>query len=321
MNSDRVKKRVYLLFLLVLCSFIAVNAGFYFLQVQEESNKRYKLAGFGPDWIRANSNTAHYVNISSGEILAVISYDEEKRSGVSFPLKSLSYWETWWFKLIIIFSVVGILYSLYRYHLNMLQKVQHTRQRIALDLHDDISATLSSITFFAQAIHQVQNGQEIERFVNLISESAFEAKEKITDIIWAIDPNKDEWVNLLSKCRRFASDLFESKGMDYEMNIDTDIDQTLDMELRQQLWLIFKEVVINAARHSQAKRVDIFFGLQDGELKLMVQDNGVGIDDSIDRSLGQGIKNINKRAHQLGADLELETDRDIGTRWMMSLEM
>jgi len=80
-------------------------------------------------------------------------------------------------------------------------------------------------------------------------------------------------------------------------------------------------MTVNAARHSQADKVEVRFGMDSKSLKLVVQDNGIGIEETVQKSSGHGIKNIKKRAQQIGADLQLETDADIGTRWIMTLKI
>ncbi|MDX1638614.1 MAG: histidine kinase [Balneolaceae bacterium] len=230
------------------------------------------------------------------------------------------WYRTYWAYGLYVLTLYGLLYGGHRFRVNHILREQRIRNRIASDLHDEVSATLSSITYFARAIRQSKNGAQSDRFVELISESENEAKEKITDIVWSIDPEHDDWINLLSKCRRYASDLLESKGIDYELDIDTNINAPLDLELRQQLWLIFKEMVINATRHSDAGKVKLQFGIRDGDrMKLTVQDDGVGIPEKEMRRNGHGLRNIQKRARMIGADLHLETDRDFGTRWELTL--
>ncbi|MEP5048235.1 MAG: histidine kinase, partial [Balneola sp.] len=94
--------------------------------------------------------------------------------------------------IIIILLVLLSSYILYRYRLHFLLKEERTRNKIARDLHDDLSATLSSISFFSEAAKR-EDSNEPSRFLQRIDESAIEAKEKINDIIWAIDPENDDW--------------------------------------------------------------------------------------------------------------------------------
>ncbi len=284
------------------------------------------LEGLDSRWSNWTSEShKDYTNIPEGDYIFHVRarnvHGKISEAG-TFSFTVLPPWyRTWWAYSLYLLLIGGAVYGIHRFRINRILREQRIRNRIASDLHDEVSATLSSITYFAQAIRQTQNGSKSERFVGLISESASDAKEKITDIIWSIDPENDDWVNLLAKCRRFASDLFESKDMDYDLDIDTDINRPLDIELRQHLWLIYKEMVVNAARHSGARKVDISFGLKGNTLRLVVQDNGKGMSEESQNRSGHGIKNIKKRAGQIGAELQLETDSNIGTRWIMTLKM
>jgi len=291
----------------------------------EENTYRVRLRGYDEGWSSWTSETEKdYTFIPEGtytfEVQGRNVYHKTSSIDVfTFTIRP-PWYRTIWAYISYLLLIGGLLYGFHRLRINRILREQRIRNRIASDLHDEVSATLSSITYFAQAIRQVQNGSKGRRFINLISESASEAKEKITDIIWSIDPENDDWWNLLAKCRRFASDLLESKGIDYALDIDTDIDKPLDLELRQHLWLIFKEMVTNAARHSGASRVDIVLGFDGEQLVLQVQDNGSGFD-SENSHRGNGIKNIRARADKINARLSLESDSEIGTRWRLKIKI
>lgn len=297
-------------------------------QYKAPSKTRYQvwLEGFEEGWSDwtpevqkdyTNIPEGHYTfHVRARDVYGTIS-KADIFSFVVFP----PWYRRWWAYALYMLLVGGLLYGLHKIRINRLMREQRIRNRIASDLHDEVSATLSSITYFAEAIRQVPEQEQADRFVGLISESAGEAKEKITDIIWSIDPEKDDWVDLLSKCRRFASDLLESKGIDYELDIDTDINRSLDLELRQHLWLIFKEMVVNAARHSEASRVDIRFGMEGGTLTLIVADNGIGMEDIEEYKDGHGVKNIHQRAQKIGAEIELQSNSSSGTKWEMTLDL
>lgn len=297
-------------------------------QYREPSETRYQiwLEGFEEEWSNWTSEVQKdYTNIPEGNytfhVRARDVYGTISRTD-TFSFRVFPPWyRTWWAYSLYVLLIGGLLYGLHKIRINRILREQRIRNRIASDLHDEVSATLSSITYFAEAIRQVPEQQQADRFVGLISESAGEAKEKITDIIWSIDPENDDWVDLLSKCRRFASDLLESKGIDYELCIDTDINRSLDLELRQHLWLIFKEMVVNAARHSEASRVDISFGMKDRILTLIVEDNGIGMENIEEYKDGHGVKNIRQRAEKIGAEIELQSNVSTGTRWEMKLDL
>ncbi|MEX2402868.1 MAG: hypothetical protein WD625_01980, partial [Balneolales bacterium] len=147
------------------------------------------------------------------------------------------------------------------------------------------------------------------------SRGANEAKEKITDIIWSINPENDDWENLLTKCRRYAADIFESKGIEYEINFDESVSGKVDIEKRKNIWLIFKEIVTNIARHSEAKQAKVLFHVRNGEIYLEILDDGVGFDKSKLQERN-GIKNVKMRANQIGFQAELNSTED-GTAWKL----
>lgn len=291
----------------------------------KETQYRVKLAGFDEEWsIWSAESQKDYTNIPEGtysfsvqarNLFGVLSTSEVFEFSILPP-----WYRTWWAYLLYTISIAGILYTAYRVRVNQLLRVERIRNNIASDLHDEVSATLSSISYFAQAIESNKVKGNNDRFVRLIANSAGDAKEKITDIVWAINPEHDDWTGFLSKCRRYASDLLESKNIKYSLKITEYIPGKLDMQLRQHLWLIFKEMVTNAARHSQASNLDIIINYEDGVFTLVVQDDGKGMD--VDRvKKGNGLININKRAEQIGADIDLKTSEGFGTRWKLKVNV
>ena len=291
----------------------------------EDTEYRFRLEGFDQTWSNWTSETQKdYTNIPEGEysfkvqarnIFDVVSESE------SFSFEVLPPWyRTWWAYLLYTFGVAGFLYMLYKIRINQIMRVQRIRNNIASDLHDEVSATLSSISYFAQAIKSDSVTKDKNRFVDLIANSAGDAKEKISDIVWAINPEHDDWQGFLSKCRRFASDLLESKEIEYSLEIDEYIPGKLDMQFRQHLWLIFKEMVTNAVRHSDAKNLDVILKNEQGTLKLVVQDDGQGMDvDKVKK--GNGLVNIQKRVDQIKGEISLKTSEGFGTRWILKVPL
>lgn len=212
-------------------------------------------------------------------------------------------------------------YIFYRYRLHYLLKEEKTRNQIARDLHDDLSGTLSSISFFSEAAKRVQGDPtESKRFLNIIDESASEAKEKINDIIWAIDPKNDDWKSFLKKCKRFASDMLDSHDIEHTLDFSEDLDFPLTLKIRQNIWLIFKECITNLTKHSQAKNTIIKFKKQGDRLLLEIIDDGIGFTAN-ETEEGHGLKNIKYRAEAIGGKVQLETAKGNGTAWRFAFNL
>jgi signal transduction histidine kinase len=293
--------------------------------VPEKNQYLYKLEGYDKNWITAGTRRyASYTHLDAGEYVFRVKGSNSdgiwNEEGISVFMTILPpFWERWWFQALALAASLGLIYTIYRYRINKLLAVERTRNRIARDLHDDVSATLGGISYFAQAIHdettnRVTSGSE--RFLSLIQESAAELQESMSDIIWSINPENDDWERVLAKFRRYGSDLFDSKNIKYQIDIPTAPRlRPLGMEKRRNFWLIYKEMVTNVVRHSECTEASVAITVTNGRvLRIRISDNGKGFDPSAltERS---GNRNIRSRSDELHARLSLTTAPGAGTTW------
>jgi signal transduction histidine kinase len=82
------------------------------------------------------------------------------------------------------------------------------------------------------------------------------------------------------------------------------------------VFLIFKEAISNAARHSGASHVNIRFEMHAGRLALEVSDDGKGIDEAVTGD-GHGLDTMRRRALALGGQMEITNAPDGGARLQM----
>jgi two-component system sensor histidine kinase UhpB len=134
-----------------------------------------------------------------------------------------------------------------------------------------------------------------------------ELVDSMSDIVWAIDPEQDRLDDLTHRMRRFASDLFSYKGVRVRFQAPGgEKNPRVDADIRRQVFLIFKESLHNAARHSGCSEVDIRLQLEGSWLKLALADNGNGFD--LARvQCGHGLVSMAQRAEQLGGALAVDT--------------
>jgi signal transduction histidine kinase len=116
--------------------------------------------------------------------------------------------------------------------------------------------------------------------------------------------------------RRYAAEILENAGIRYVIDFAEDVPQTrLSLESRRDIYLIFKETINNAARHSGAKFVQIGFLKEHDNWVLKIKDDGKGFDveSSSERN---GLKNIKYRCERINATYELASSPDSGTSWI-----
>jgi len=290
----------------------------------ENNTYAYKLEGIDKDWVYSGKNrVASYTNIPPGEYLFKVKGTNGKGVWTNNEATALikilpPYWQTWWFRLLVLGLIAFILWEIHVFRVNKLLAVERTRNKIAQDLHDEVSATITGIVFFANAVlKEIGNAasQNVKNLLSLIIESSTEASEMMSDIIWSINPENDTWEIVLPKFRRYVSDLCESKDIKYRLEIPEKAESgEISMEQRRNLWLIYKEMVTNAVKHSGCTELYVKISFNKNILNLKVEDNGKGFDVNM-KTDRNGIKNIRDRAKDLGGTVSLESSIGKGTKW------
>jgi signal transduction histidine kinase len=144
--------------------------------------------------------------------------------------------------------------------------------------------------------------------------------EKMDDIVWSINPKNDSLENLLIRIKRFATQLFEAKEIDYAIEIDEHIAEVkLPMDYRQHIYLILKEAINNLVKYSQATKAEIKVCCNNNLLKLYVSDNGKGFMQQ--KSItGNGILSMKSRALLMNAELIINSELNKGTEILLKVE-
>ena len=206
--------------------------------------------------------------------------------------------------------LLSILFYNY-YRTKQLLKLQTLRNRIASDLHDDVGSTLSSISIFSELARQ--QSKEVMPMLDSINESSRKMLESMADIVWTINPENDNFEKIILRMRSFAYELLGAKNIDFEFNADDAVARMkLTMDVRKNLYLIFKEAINNMVKYAGADRAFFSITGTKNNLTMLIRDNGKGFDTSL-ASEGNGLKNMKKRAEEIGAKLLIESGAGIGT--------
>jgi signal transduction histidine kinase len=226
-----------------------------------------------------------------------------------------AYYQTLWFKLLILAVIIGALWGIYRNRQIQQQRVARIRDRIAKDLHDDIGSTLSSIRIFSDVVQtQIADVRpESVPLLERISANATTLAESMQDIIWTIKVRHDGLDDVVSRMREFGLRLTEAKGVKFTMTVTEPFPVLkLNVEQRRNLYLIFKESVNNAVKYADCTRVDVTLHVTGRQLHVLIQDDGQGFDPATVRS-GNGLANLQTRAHDIRAKLDVRSAPGAGT--------
>lgn len=280
---------------------------------------RYKLEGLESDW---NSPThileARYTNLKPGKYRFVVDVSYKGvwlgyNRSVEFSIRQ-AFWKTWWFLLLSTMAIIMVFYSLYVNRKQQKEKQLQIRLKIASDLHDDVGSTLSSISIMSDLLQsRLDDSPNAEEMLRKIGNNARNMLESMDDIIWSVNPQNDNFYNIIVRIREYAVTLFEPLDIKFTIEAPENIvSLPVPMDVRRNLFLIAKEAMNNAAKYSECTEAIIDFAYSHPVLKMTITDNGKGFDTT--KEYGRnGLRNMQYRGEKIGGKVAIRSTIGKGT--------
>jgi two-component sensor histidine kinase len=290
----------------------------------ENNQYAYMLEGFDKDWIHtdASHRFASYTNLDPDKYTFKVKASNNDGVWNDNPatltiIITPAWWQTWWFKALVIIAIAGIVYSIYRYRLQQAIKMQTMRNNIASDLHDDIGSTLSSISYYTAAIKKQvkETNPDAISLLDKMENASADTVNAMSDIVWATNPSYDKGADLLNRMQPYASELCSIKNIQLEFESDKSFENAkLNMSVRKNIFLIFKEAVNNAVKYSGCNKLSVRLSRNE----MQIKDNGKGFDVQSDFA-GNGLKNMRQRAREIKALLQIIPEEGKGCSIVLKL--
>jgi signal transduction histidine kinase len=188
---------------------------------------------------------------------------------------------------------------------------ENERKRIAADLHDSLGAHAAAISSNVRYLRE----EIIDRdeLVDILDENASGMVNHLNDTIWVLKNEKLYLTNLGDRFKLWLKRLLVNyPDMRYHVHETIDHDIELSPNKILHLFMLLKESVNNAIKHSHCKDLSIYF--RSGEhWEIIIEDNGTGFDRSATYS-GNGLDNMRQRAAECGWSIRWESVTEGGTR-------
>jgi PAS domain S-box-containing protein len=196
------------------------------------------------------------------------------------------------------------------------------RTRIAQELHDTLLQSFLGASMRLGATMK-----------SLPSDSP--VKPKLDAILQLMEQGIDEGRSAIQGLRSSDSRTLDLvlalSGVQQELSVEPDVDfrvsvagrqQPLRPPIKDEVYRIGREALVNAFRHSGARRVDIELEYADSDLRLRVRDNGCGIDPEVleaGREGHWGLAGMRERATRIGGLLKISSSANAGTEVQLSI--
>jgi len=289
----------------------------------ENNQYFYQLLPIDTNWVFSGKQTQiNFSNLVPDDYVFKVrarNGDDIWGSEVSYTFHiSKPFYLTWWFVFLMICITIGVINYFFQYRLRQIQKIEKIRNKLSRDLHDDIGSTLSSINILsrsAQLHAESENDEKTKTSLEKIHERSQRLLENMKDIIWNINPNNDSLDELVSRMREYASSIFEAKNIYYEFYFPDagECKTSIPMEIKSNLYLIFKEAVNNLSKYSGCIKAMITLSIQTHKITLLVEDDGRGFEQT-NLTHQSGLLNMKHRALELKGDFSIQSSPGKGTQ-------
>lgn len=226
------------------------------------------------------------------------------------------WYQTLWFKALVVISIGGLLFAFYRYRISQLKRQHAIRREIANDLHDDLGSTLNTVKVLT---HLAQHTRQPEAYLNKIEDSLANASSGLRDMLWVLDDSGDKLQDLVTRICNAVLPVLSAQGIKLDCQVEPGIrDHVISKAEKRNLLLIAREAVNNSVKYAACKNINILISAQP-RLTLTVADDGVGFDMALIPVMeGNGLKNIHYRAAHINYAVNVYAMPGEGTRITVS---
>jgi signal transduction histidine kinase/ligand-binding sensor domain-containing protein len=306
------------------------------LSAPERVRFKYKLEGFDRDWSApVAEREASYTNLDSGPYLFhVIASNSEgqwnsSESLVQFKIDPV-FWQTWWFGLSGVLAIALAVLTIVRLRVLRLTRQMTIRfeerlaerTRIAQELHDTLLQGFLSASMQLHVVDdQLPADSPAKPLVNRV----------LTLMARVIDEGRNAVRGLRSSTRAlqdlgqaFSSiqrEIADQQGVGFRVIVEG-APRPLRPAIRDEVYFIGREALVNAFRHSHGRDIEVELEYAPSHLRVLVRDNGCGIDPQIARSGRDGhwgLSGMRERAERIGARFRVLSGASAGTEVEISI--
>ncbi|HEX8895640.1 MAG TPA: two-component regulator propeller domain-containing protein [Terriglobales bacterium] len=309
---------------------ITLNYGSTNLSVPERIRFRYKLDGSDQGWSdTVASRQVVYKNLGPGRyrfrIVASNSLGlwNGPETSVPFVIEP-AFWQTLWFRMACLAACCLAILAIYRLRIHQLTKQLKVgfqerlaeRTRIAQELHDTLLQGVVSATLQLDvAEDQLPEDSPAKPLLKRVLQLMGTVTEQGRNTLRGLRTTEMDNQSLETAFSRLRQEFPLDNNTDFRVIVDS-VKRPLRPIIRDEVYRIGREALVNAFMHASAKRIEVEVEYASRHLRVLVRDDGIGIDPNVLHSGREGhwgLLGIRERSKRIGASLRLRSRTGAGT--------
>ncbi len=195
---------------------------------------------------------------------------------------------------------------------------EEERKRIARELHDETGQALASLMVGLRNVEEAAAPTDMHRRLMDLRALTAGTLEDVRRLALELRPSVLDDLGLAVALRRYVQDYAARFKTQVDLQIDRLDERRLAPEIETAVYRIVQEALTNVARHAQACHVSVLLEAHDGQLNLIIEDDGCGFDAAgvLRAGLAEnrlGLYGMRERAELLDGALTVESQMGGGT--------
>lgn len=184
--------------------------------------------------------------------------------------------------------------------------IEAERIRISRELHDSVSQELFAATMILSSVvdNPSLTTKQITSQTTLTLKILHEAQDEMRALLLHLRPSELADKSLTEGLNMLVDELQAKISAKISASV---AEIKADKNIENNIFRMTQELLSNTLRHAKAQHIDISFSQTVGTLVLIVKDDGVGFDTTIEKTASQGLKNIKERTLSLGGTVEWQS--------------
>jgi len=188
------------------------------------------------------------------------------------------------------------------------------RKRIARELHDETGQALTSLMVRLQNLNQQILVPELKPQMDDLRNLLAQTLDDVHNLALELRPSALDDLGLVAALERYVKDYNEHSRVDVDLVTIGFKEDRLPPPVETALYRIVQEGLTNVARHSQAKTVSVLLERNNGRVRAIIEDDGMGFNpQSTMKGDRLGLYGMRERAELLNGELIIETKENQGT--------
>jgi signal transduction histidine kinase len=306
------------------------------LSAPDRVKYRYMLEGFDRGWSEPTAaREAVYTNLSPRSYrFRVIASNPDgvwnsADTAIGFEIDPV-FWQTWWFRLSGLLTCFLAFAAVYRFRLYELTKQLNVRfeerlaerTRIAQELHDTLlQGFLSASMQLHVAVDRLPADSPARQPLSRVLELMRQVIDEGRNAVRGLRSSESSSLGLEQAFSRIQQEPGFQDEVAFRIIVDGD-PRPLHPVLRDEVYRIGREALVNAFRHSRATSVEVELEYSTDHFRILVRDNGCGIDTHVLQSGREGhfgLPGMRERAERIGARLKVWSRAEAGTEVEMTV--